>query len=420
MSKDNSDFFKTKNSWSEIKDKLLGGYLTPYFQKILQTNKPTFYVDCFAGKGIFDDGKKGSPFIAIDAREGCLIRTRRTDLSGALKMCFIELNYADILQSNIKAQQELISYDIPQVISGRYEDVIRNCLKDKQGQNVFLYIDPYGIKALDSMLFDEFQTYGFNTFEMLINFNSFGFFRDACRVMSVDVSKDTTFTDLDDLVEYDATQVKTGDSNSEKLLTNIAGGDYWKQIVRDYNDGHIDGYQAEKRLSTEYKERLKQKYSYVLDMPIRLKPGQRPKYRMIHVCDHEDGCFLMADNIQRRKEELFLNIQSSGQMSIFDIMGSNFSQTVEGDVITKDEITNKVKSFLQSIHGDIHLTEFLAKFCNEYGLISDFKTLHEILEDLERVRTIKIVRDPATNSRGKSRFWEEKKGQTIVIRRLSK
>ena len=25
MSKDNSDFFKTKNSWSEIKDKLLGG-----------------------------------------------------------------------------------------------------------------------------------------------------------------------------------------------------------------------------------------------------------------------------------------------------------------------------------------------------------------------------------------------------------
>ena len=167
MSKDNSDFFKTKNSWPEIKDKLLGCYLTPYFQKLLQSNKPTFYVDCFAGKGMFDDGKKGSPFIAIEAREGCLIRTKRTDLSGALKMCFIELNHADILKSNIKAQQDLISYDMPEVISGRYEDVIRGCLKDKQGQNVFLYIDPYGIKALDSTLFDEFQTYGFRTFEML-------------------------------------------------------------------------------------------------------------------------------------------------------------------------------------------------------------------------------------------------------------
>ena len=35
MSKDNSDFFKAKNEWSKIKDKLLGCYLTPYFQKVL-------------------------------------------------------------------------------------------------------------------------------------------------------------------------------------------------------------------------------------------------------------------------------------------------------------------------------------------------------------------------------------------------
>ena len=28
MSKDNSDFFKVKNNWSLIKDKLLGCYLT--------------------------------------------------------------------------------------------------------------------------------------------------------------------------------------------------------------------------------------------------------------------------------------------------------------------------------------------------------------------------------------------------------
>ena len=49
MSKDNKDFFKKKNEWSEIKDRLLGCYLTPYFQKVLLTRKPIFYVDCFAG-----------------------------------------------------------------------------------------------------------------------------------------------------------------------------------------------------------------------------------------------------------------------------------------------------------------------------------------------------------------------------------
>ncbi|MDR1538130.1 MAG: hypothetical protein LBU32_09080 [Clostridiales bacterium] len=49
MPKNNSDFFKTKNSSSVIKDQLLGCYLTPYFQKVLVTGKPLFYVDCFAG-----------------------------------------------------------------------------------------------------------------------------------------------------------------------------------------------------------------------------------------------------------------------------------------------------------------------------------------------------------------------------------
>ena len=99
-------------------------------------------------------------------------------------------------------------------------------------------------------------------------------------------------------------------------------------IVRDFQAGRIDGYQAERRLSAEYKQHLKQKYKYVLDMPIRLKPGQRPKYRMIHVCDHEDGCFLMAENMQRRKDELFVNIQQNGQLSLFNMM-STVTSTVE-------------------------------------------------------------------------------------------
>ena len=50
MSKDNRDFFKEKKDWSEIKDTLLGAYLKPYFQKVLMTKRPIFYVDCFLEK----------------------------------------------------------------------------------------------------------------------------------------------------------------------------------------------------------------------------------------------------------------------------------------------------------------------------------------------------------------------------------
>lgn len=76
MSKDNSDFFKVKNEWSLIKDKLLGCYLAPYMQKILATNKRICYVDCFSGKGKFEDNQPGSPLIALKIRDDCLNKTK--------------------------------------------------------------------------------------------------------------------------------------------------------------------------------------------------------------------------------------------------------------------------------------------------------------------------------------------------------
>ena len=90
----------------------------------------------------------------------------------------------------------------PAIFSGKYEEKIIEIL------NVFLYIDPYGIQTLDSELFDIFSTFEFASFEMLINFNSFGFFREACRALKVDYTKDRALTDLEDLVEYSPIQVE--------------------------------------------------------------------------------------------------------------------------------------------------------------------------------------------------------------------
>ncbi len=411
MPKDNKDFFKAKNLWSEIKDQLLGCYLTPYFQKVLMTNQPIFYVDCFAGKGKFDDGKPGSPVIALQVRDGCLSKT--TMQRGKIDTCFIDLNYAQELNTNIASFSN--SYGCPNVVSGRYEDKIEEILSSKRGVNVFLYLDPYGIKALDSTLFDRFKTFGFRTFEMLINFNSFGFFRDACRVMRVDYKNDEALRDLDDLVEYEPTTVSAS-KQSENLLTSIAGGDYWKAIVSDYQAGRINGYQAEKRLSTEYKQRLRQRYGYVLDMPIRLKAGQRPKYRMIHVCDHEDGCFLMAQNMQKRKDELFINVQQGGQPTLFDI-APTFSSTVENELMTTDQIKATLNEHLLRFPGEVGLRKFLATFVNDYGLLCEFKMIYTILEELNACGTIDIERVPALTETGKpSTFWEENKDKKIIIR----
>lgn len=304
------------------------------------------------------------------------------------------------------------------MIQGKYEENIDCCLRQKQGHNVFLYIDPYGIKALDFDMFQNFRRMGFNSFEMLINFNSFGFFRDACRVLNVDYRADDAFADLDDLIEYEPTVV-AADIKSEKMLSNIAGGSYWKDIVNDYKSGRISGYKAEQRLSAEYKQHLKRVYGYVLDMPIRLKAGQRPKYRMIHVSDHEDGCFLMAQNMQKRTDELFVNIQQGGQMSIFDSF-DQYTSSVEDEVLTRSQVEEMVKNRLDKCLGEISITKFIAEFMNENGLICQFKMIYEILSEMEEKQEVTIRREPPLTQQNKpSSFWEENKDHSVYIRRLS-
>lgn len=413
MSKKQNDFFKTKHEWSIIKDELLGCYLKPYFQKIIKTNRPTLYIDCFAGKGMFDDGNMGSPMIALNVREEVLDQAH--GVKNGIDMVFIELNHASYLNSVVSTFPT--KYSKPEIISGKFEDNILDCLKDAKGKNVFLYIDPYGIKALDSVIFEEIDKLGIESFEMLINFNSFGFFRDGCRVMSVEINDDEAFSHLEELVEYEPTQVQA-DVGSEKLLNRIAGGDYWKNIVDRYKNKEMNGFEAEKELSVQYKLFLRKHHRYVLDLPIRLKHEGRPKYRMIHVCNHKDGCYLMAQNMLKRKEDIFLFLQQQGQMSLFD-RGANIGTSAEGLMLTDQQIEEIIKDYIiENCKEEIHLTDFYASFFTDHGLLCDIKRIEETLKLFEINGLIQIIRIPQKTSTGRnSQFWSEKKGQEILLRR---
>lgn len=120
MPKDNRDFFKTKKIWSEVKDELLGCYLVPYFNKILSMGNPILYVDCFAGKGKFDDGKNGSPLTALQSLDRSIEVYHGKSPMPSVFMKFIELNHATDLISNLAGQP----VGRCEVISGRFEDNI--------------------------------------------------------------------------------------------------------------------------------------------------------------------------------------------------------------------------------------------------------------------------------------------------------
>ncbi|MDR3052653.1 MAG: hypothetical protein LBU48_02170 [Coriobacteriales bacterium] len=112
MPKDNRDFFKQKKVWSEVKDELLGCYLVPYFNKILSMGNPILYVDCFAGKGKFDDGKPGSPLTALQSLDRSIEVSHGRYPMPTVSMKFIELNHHQDLETNIPSQHSSIEVNM--------------------------------------------------------------------------------------------------------------------------------------------------------------------------------------------------------------------------------------------------------------------------------------------------------------------
>jgi three-Cys-motif partner protein len=412
VAKDNSDFFKQKKIWSEVKDELLGCYLVPYFTKILSMGNPILYVDCFAGKGKFDDGKPGSPLIALQSLDTSIKNCKWHPSMPQVNMKFIELNHSQELEENIPTQHRYRC----KVIGGKFEDninaLLQNAMLENKQSNVFLYLDPYGVKALNTKLFD-YLADTFSTAELLINLNSFGFIREACRVKAVGFREKESDV-LSDLEEYD-----TSFLNSVQELNDIAGGEYWQKVIEDYNNREIDCYEAEKRFSQLYKERLSRKYTYVLDMPIRLRAGQHPKYRMIHATKHPDGCILMADNIAKRTSYLVIDIQNRGQLSLWP-------QTADNETVSDDMLMEMVQELLENTTEWTPLNEFLANFYNKNGVVCELSRLSSgrygsILKTLDKSGYIDVCRIPARTTKGNklSTFWQESKGNKLSLRKRS-
>lgn len=395
MAKNNSDFFENKKSWSEVKDELLGCYLSPYFSKILTTKRPIYYIDAFAGKGMFDDGKPGSPIIALDIIES----KKRSDTSSVFSY-FIEKKYSNELEKNIE------KYSNKKVIKGKYEKVINDILKDKEECNVFIYIDPFGIKSLKYAIFEELSKYNFYSIEILMNMNMFGCVRNACKALNVDF--DLELEDMDDDIFPD--EILEDKIKLVETINQILGGDTWKKVVMEMKGGEIDGFEAEVRFAHEYSSNLRKLFKYVLNMPIRVKKGARPKYRMIYVTNHPDGCKLMNDNMCTRWQALEER-KSYGQYSLFQT-------DVEENVIDGTALYELLDSKLKNQKEYVHLSVFLAELFVDIGIKYKSNEVCNQLKELEHNGKIEVRRNPAYTVKlhKKSDFWEEKNGKTVEIR----
>lgn len=398
MSKINDDFFVEKKEWSKTKDKILGRYLVPYFQKVFALRKPVCYVDCFAGKGKFDDGNDGSPIIALKSLDSTFARSKHNPI---VSTYFIELNHGDSLENNVEDYKHK-PYQVD-VIKGRFEDNIDSILDKHDSDTIFLYIDPYGIKALDVNKFNSFKKYESKSVELLINFNTWGFVREACRIYGATIDLDEDVFDY--LKEYDPSKITDAIE-----LTNIVGGKFWISIIKDYKNGKINFNEAEELITKKIAENFRKKYKYVLNLPvISSEDATIPKYRLFHLTNHAEGCYLMANNMH----DAFVTAEENnrhGQMSLFE-------DSSDRKIYSDEELK---KMLFNELPDRVNITPFICEFYTKYGMLANTSKLEKLIAELEKEGLVKLNRLPSSSNGKKLSFMKEIKDHKLIIEKLGK
>jgi len=339
-----SDFFQSKKAWSILKDEILDYYLTPYISKILYTGKPLIIIDCFAGKGRFDDGERGSPLIIARHIEKIRadIKKRNRDISGI----FIEKKYYKELEQNLLAAHNC------RILSGAFEEHINSILDIDRSTNIFVYIDPYGVKCLDFSRFSRIKSKGFYTLEMLLNFNSVGFLREGCRLLICDNLKD----------EDDGDDYEIDEANNTANMDRIANGNYWRELVEAMRNNDLSMLEAEQIFMKRYTEQIQSLFAYVVNIPIKQKTKNIPKYRLIFGTNNQEGLLLMADNMHKKWQKI-LESQRGGQMVLFDDYEMPDLSVVPESTLEEDIVEN-----LKNAGGSMLLKELIVKLILKYGV----------------------------------------------------
>ncbi len=387
-------FFREKKDWSLIKDRILDYYLAPYVAKIVRTGKPLVVFDCFAGKGKFDNGENGSPLIIAEHIKSTF--QKDASLSNKVNGIFIEKKYYNDLKKNLGG------YLNARVSEGTFEDNIQNILSIDANSNIFLYVDPYGIKSLSLDNFKQIKDRHFYSLELLMNFNSAGFLREGCRMLKYE----GLFKD-EELADYESDE----DVNTAERMDSIAGGAYWRDILNAYYGGKIDIYQAEDRFISEYSLKLKDIFQYVINIPIKLKSSHLPKYRLVFGSNHEDGLILMADNMNKKWQELIAR-QRGGQQVLFDFEFPNLT-LLKGFDLHKD-----ILSFILAGAG-ISLKTLIVELIQKYGITFSESDYKKEIRQMEQTSELIIDRVPSVTKTGKPAISMDYGEYNITIRKNS-
>lgn len=341
MAKNQSNYYEgEKHPWSKTKDALLSCYLTPFFDKTYPfSNNGLVYVDGFAGEGRFGDGSIGSPIIAMQKLQAAASKRHR---KFGVQFIFAESNERrrERLKAAVGDSCSNVRYIQPPIICSTFGEAMARAQQvtlrlGTAPSTFFFYVDPFGVKYLqmDVLLRSPNPQHT----EVLVNFNTVGFIRDACAALKIAAN-------IPDGIEVCDEGFDDATPGQERIsrLTRCIGSDDWMDIVKSRRNGEGDFWDVEYRIGKLFCLNASKKYKYVTNMPIRDMSKRRQyggeiKYRMIHMTNNADGCVIMNNDMLKRNDEL-----QTSQQSLFQV-------GVDGRDVVKDAVAAAMREAVESL-----------------------------------------------------------------------
>lgn len=133
-----TDFFLDMRDWSERKLKLLRNYVAAA-SKIMRSS---YYVDGFAGSGIYEDGSMGSPVRIAELA----LSYEREEKNYSIKCINVEQDkerFANLEASTSKYGGTVLN------LQGTFVENSDKIVREVKSQPVICFLDPFGIKGID-------------------------------------------------------------------------------------------------------------------------------------------------------------------------------------------------------------------------------------------------------------------------------
>src|SRR5260370_29127779 len=241
--------------------------MSPYIAKVNTLGRPILLIDGYAGPGVFEDGKPGSPMIMCQAAERYA--------KGKWQAIFLnnEQEYHDKLTQVIQRAGWSGSGKPRLGDSMVLLQTLPTTLKD---QSVFLYLDPFGPTGCEFALLQPFleRDPKYST-EIILTMSMPGMPRLAARHAT-----------------SDGRQEERSIKSNHLLLTKILGGAYWKDILLSQSGTREE---REYQLIEAYRAKLAEYLAYTGFCSVRDRIDRRIKYFIVFASRHKHTLTLLNE-----------------------------------------------------------------------------------------------------------------------------